>query len=296
MIATVVVSAPSKVFPKTATSGSLKFMLPFSPSTSGKKKKGGKGKRRGTDRKPSLGARARSAGETLTTISLAGIFFFLFVEVHETHSFHKVLEKKIYRRSVNFSHRVEGFSLDSPFSNKMSNNSEVLVLRGTLEGHNGWVTSLSTCAANPDLLLSGSRDKTLIVWQLTRDENQYGIAKKALRGHSHIVQDCQLTPDGQYALSGSWDRTLRLWSVATGQTVTRFDGHQGDVMSVSISRTVRQFVSASRDKTIKVWNALGHCISTLNSHQDWVSSVECSPSKNTIIYSAGWDKAVKVCV
>lgn len=76
MIATVVVSAPSKVFPKTATSGSLKFMLPFSPSTSGKKKKGGKGKRRGTDRKPSLGARARFAGETLTTISLAGIFFF----------------------------------------------------------------------------------------------------------------------------------------------------------------------------------------------------------------------------
>lgn len=43
MIATVVVSAPSKVFPKTATSGSLKFMLPFSPSTSGKKKKGERG-------------------------------------------------------------------------------------------------------------------------------------------------------------------------------------------------------------------------------------------------------------
>lgn len=178
----------------------------------------------------------------------------------------------------------------------MSESTEVLVLRGTLQGHNGWVTSLSTCPANPDLLLSASRDKTLIVWQLTRDENQYGVAKKALRGHSHIVQDCQLTPDGSYALSGSWDKTLRLWKVSDGECVTRFDGHQGDVLSVSISRTVRQFVSASRDRSVKVWNALGNCIATFKSHQDWVSSVECSPSKDTIVYSAGWDKTVKVCI
>lgn len=39
---------------------------------------------------------------------------------------------------------------------------EVLVLRGTLEGHNGWVTSLATSAGQPNLLLSASRDKTLI--------------------------------------------------------------------------------------------------------------------------------------
>lgn len=177
----------------------------------------------------------------------------------------------------------------------MSDN-EVLVLRGTLQGHNGWVTALSTCPANPDLLLSSSRDKSLIVWQLTRDENQYGVAKRALKGHSHIVQDCQLTPDGRYALSGSWDKTLRLWNIEDGECVTRFDGHEGDVMSVSISRVVRQFVSASRDKTIKVWNALGVCIQTLKSHDDWVSSVECSPTNESIVFSAGWDKTVKVSI
>lgn len=172
---------------------------------------------------------------------------------------------------------------------------EVLVLKGTLQGHNGWVTSLSTCAGNPDLLLSSSRDKTLIAWQLTKDDQQYGIAKRAFKGHSHIVQDCQLTPDGQYAISGSWDKTLRLWRIEDGETVCRFDGHTSDVMSVSITRNVRQFVSASRDKTVKVWNSVGKCLTTLKSHQDWVSSVECSPSENTIVYSAGWDKAVKVC-
>ncbi|VEU22770.1 DEKNAAC103844 [Brettanomyces naardenensis] len=170
---------------------------------------------------------------------------------------------------------------------------EVLVLRGTLEGHNGWVTSLATSPANPDLLLSGSRDKTLIVWQLTRDENNYGVAKKALKGHSHIVSDCALTPDGAYAISASWDKTLRLWRLSTGECIKRFVGHTGDVLSVSISQNVRQFVSASRDNTVKVWNAIGECIETLQGHSDWASCVRCSPSDNALVLSAGWDKVVK---
>lgn len=40
------------------------------------------------------------------------------------------------------------------------------------------------------MLLSGSRDKTLIIWNLTRDETQYGYPKRSLKGHSHIVSDC----------------------------------------------------------------------------------------------------------
>lgn len=40
------------------------------------------------------------------------------------------------------------------------------------------------------MLLSGSRDKTLIVWNLTRDDQAYGYPKKSLVGHSHIVSDC----------------------------------------------------------------------------------------------------------
>lgn len=40
------------------------------------------------------------------------------------------------------------------------------------------------------MLLSASRDKTLIIWNLTRDESQYGYPKRSLKGHSHIVSDC----------------------------------------------------------------------------------------------------------
>ena len=44
--------------------------------------------------------------------------------------------------------------------------------------------------ASPNMLLSASRDKTLIIWDLTRDETSYGYPKRSLHGHSHIVSDC----------------------------------------------------------------------------------------------------------
>ena len=47
---------------------------------------------------------------------------------------------------------------------------------------------------SPNMLLSGSRDKTLIIWNLTRDEQAYGYPKRSLEGHSHIVSDCVCLP------------------------------------------------------------------------------------------------------
>lgn len=58
-------------------------------------------------------------------------------------------------------------------------------------------------------------DKTVIVWNLYREEGNYGIAKKALRGHNHFVSDVVVSSDGMFALSGSWDSTLRLWDLQT---------------------------------------------------------------------------------
>lgn len=58
-------------------------------------------------------------------------------------------------------------------------------------------------------------DKSIIVWHLTREEGAYGVAKRALKGHSHFVSDVVISSDGQFALSGSWDHTLRLWDLNT---------------------------------------------------------------------------------
>jgi len=177
---------------------------------------------------------------------------------------------------------------------------ETLTLRGTLEGHRGWVTSIAA-PLDPasETLLSSSRDKTVLVWQLANNEDgTLGFPKRALRGHSHYVQDVVISSDGQFCLTGSWDGTLRLWDINTGATTRRFLGHTKDVLSVAFSADNRQIVSGSRDRTIKLWNTLGECKYTIgepDGHTEWVSCVRFSPvTQNPIIVSAGWDKAVKV--
>uniref|UniRef100_A0A1L8EAQ8 Small ribosomal subunit protein RACK1 n=1 Tax=Haematobia irritans TaxID=7368 RepID=A0A1L8EAQ8_HAEIR len=115
--------------------------------------------------------------------------------------------------------------------------SETLQLRGTLLGHNGWVTQIATNPKDPDTIISASRDKTLIVWKLTRDEDtNYGFPQKRLYGHSHFISDVVLSSDGNYALSGSWDKTLRLWDLAAGKTTRRFEDHTkvGKIVSYGI--------------------------------------------------------------
>ncbi|KAI8381231.1 guanine nucleotide-binding protein subunit beta-2-like 1 [Radiomyces spectabilis] len=172
-----------------------------------------------------------------------------------------------------------------------------LVFRGNLEGHGGWVTSLVTSSEAPDMLVSGSRDKSLIVWNLTRDEINYGVPRKSLLGHNHFVEDLAISSDGQYVLSASWDTTLRLWDLNTGVTTGRFVGHTKDVMSVSFSADNRQIVSGSRDRSIKLWNTLGECKYDLthDGHSEWVSCVRFSPNPAVpVVVSASWDKLVKV--
>jgi WD40 repeat protein len=60
------------------------------------------------------------------------------------------------------------------------------------------------------------------------------------------AQDVVVSSDGQFALSGSWDGTLRLWDLTTGNSTRTFVGHTSDVLSVAFSADNRQIVSGSR--------------------------------------------------
>jgi guanine nucleotide-binding protein subunit beta-2-like 1 protein len=173
-----------------------------------------------------------------------------------------------------------------------------LVLKGELRGHHNWVTSIATTELDSNMIVSGSRDKSVIVWKITADADGYGYPSRALKGHSHFVQDVMLSNDGAFALSASWDGTLRLWDLTTGTSTLTFSGHAKDVLSVCFSADNAKIVSGSRDKTIKLWNVLGECKFTLSDdgHTDWVSCVRFSPTSDSteVIVSCGWDKLVKV--
>ncbi|KAG8957437.1 hypothetical protein FRC03_010141 [Tulasnella sp. 419] len=72
-------------------------------------------------------------------------------------------------------------------------------------------------------------------------------------------------------VTGSMDRTLRLWNWRTGECIRTLEGHSGGVVCLHFDSNV--LVSGSVDKTVKVWNfRTGDCF-TLRGHLDWVNAV-----------------------
>jgi guanine nucleotide-binding protein subunit beta-2-like 1 protein len=169
---------------------------------------------------------------------------------------------------------------------------------GALHGHDGAVTCLAISDERPDVLVSGSRDKCLLVWDLPRETECYGRPLRRLHGHSHFISDVSLSNDGRYAVTSSWDGSLRLWNLEKGISTRRFVGHEKDVLSVAFSDNNRQILSGSRDRTARLWNTIGEqkYVFSDSGHSDWVSAVAFGPSSDAepICVTAGWDNLVKV--
>ena len=62
------------------------------------------------------------------------------------------------------------------------------------------------------------------------------------------------SPDGQTALTGSWDNTARLWDVKTGQPRGAALKHDGYVYAVAFSPDGQTALTGSGDKTARLWD------------------------------------------
>lgn len=65
-----------------------------------------------------------------------------------------------------------------------------------------------------------------------------------------------------------------LWDIETGQQVTSFMGHTGDVMALSLSPHCRAFVSGACDASAKLWDIRdGQCKQTFPGHESDINAV-----------------------
>jgi WD40 repeat protein len=78
-----------------------------------------------------------------------------------------------------------------------------------------------------------------------------------------------VTPDGRRAVSAAWDRTLKVWDLATGAVLHTLESHKDGVSAVAVTPDGRRAVSASGDKTLKVSDlATGAVVATFTADGD----------------------------
>jgi WD40 repeat protein/serine/threonine protein kinase len=146
--------------------------------------------------------------------------------------------------------------------------------------------------------IQGSDAENLKIQSLRREVSQRlpqsGKLLQTFAGHTKGVISACLSADGQFALSGSKDNTIKLWDVTTGKCVRTFTGHAEAVSSVCLSADGRFAFSASWDKTLKLWDvSTGQCLRTFTGHTSWVFSV-CLSADGRFVLSGSQDKTLQL--
>ena len=99
------------------------------------------------------------------------------------------------------------------------------------------------------ILASGAKDNAVCLWE---DVQSCGACRAELLGHHGNVSTLAFTADGVWLLSGSWDRTIRIWDVALGMHVTSLLGHTAAVQEVRVAGSLA--VSTSRVGVLIFWD------------------------------------------
>jgi F-box/WD-40 domain protein MET30 len=121
---------------------------------------------------------------------------------------------------------------------------------------------------------------------------------RTLRGHESGIRALQF--DDTKLISGSIDRTLKVWNWRTGECKSTLTGHLDGVISLHFDSTI--LVSGSVDRTVKVWNFEDKSTFQLRGHTDWVNSVKVDSASRTVFSASDdctvrlWDLDTRSCI
>ena len=78
-----------------------------------------------------------------------------------------------------------------------------------------------------------------------------------LEGHKELVYSVNFSPDGKHLVSGSFDKSLKLWDVATAKELKSYSGPSGHtdlVLTTAFSPDGRLIASGAKDNSVKLWD------------------------------------------
>ncbi len=152
--------------------------------------------------------------------------------------------------------RTEGLSWDSIYEKSSSDSPENSVVEPIfLNGHKARVWSVAF-SPNSQMLASGSDDRTIRLWNLSKGEAKPQDIPVDNKEHNFWVGSVAFSPDGQKLASGSYDKTIRLWDLNhLDEEPIVLRGHEQSVTSVAFYLDGKQLklVSGSYDNTIRSW-------------------------------------------
>jgi WD40 repeat protein len=151
---------------------------------------------------------------------------------------------------------------------------------GDARSVNAWLASWTS---NPALVLVGSRDQTIGVWDIERNERV-----SVLRGHQGLPRAADTNAQGTRVVTGCShrDTSVKLWDLRSGDCLRTLDGHADGVYSLAF-RGDDQVVSGSRDATIRLWDLTsGATVRVLTGHTYHVHSLAWSHDRRRLLSSS----------
>jgi U3 small nucleolar RNA-associated protein 13 len=164
----------------------------------------------------------------------------------------------------------------------------------------------------PAYIITGSQDRTVKRWDITKEMKQKIRAKYTRKAHDKDINAIDIDPSGSLFASASQDRTVKIYSATEGEAIGVLRGHKRGVWTVKFAPKDSQVPSSgskgliatgSGDKTIKIWSLEDYsCLLTLEGHSNsilklaWLSyrPVDARDKRGPQIASAAGDGLVKV--